>query len=105
MTRDRTKLLLDNGVLQAWADGKEIQVRDKTSGFNTWHGFSPSEQTGADFENDNLEWRVKPEPRRWWVNIYDSGYSVGLVHNTKEQADQYGGKRERECIEVVEVIK
>lgn len=54
MTREQTKALLP--VLAAWADGKEIECREWDS--DRWHVFqAPS----ADFESDQLEWRVNSE--------------------------------------------
>lgn len=100
MTRERTKLLLDTGVLQAWAEGKEIQIKFIPNG--QWVDFTGEE---PHFPSTKFEWRVKPEPRRWWVNIYPGCPRSGRLHDSLEsaQSNKCGGIEE--CVEVLEVIK
>ena len=59
MTRERAKELLP--VIQAWAEGKEIQVSLDGKDWRTLPSPNPM------FENENWEWRVKPEPREFWI--------------------------------------
>lgn len=84
MTRERTKLL--GPVLQAWAEGKAVQVR--VIGLTRWEDRTEGD---LDFENIRYEWRVKPEPRKIWINEYldrdaGQGLSVSMVHLTREAA-------------------
>ena len=63
MSRERVAELLP--VMQAYADGKAIQY--KING--EW-------VTGDEYEfsfDGTGEYRVKPEPRTFWVNVYDDG--------------------------------
>lgn len=58
MTREQCRELIP--VLQAWAEGKAIQLRGPHSGgWKDW-----------DFGNPNFEaseWRIKPDPREFWI--------------------------------------
>lgn len=86
MTRERTKLL--GPVLKAWADGGEIQKR--ISGLMRWEDFR-----GADpeFEDATYEWRIKPSPRKIWINEYrihgrPDETRFGYAHLTQEAAEE-----------------
>ena len=62
MTRERAKELLP--VIQAFADGKTIQAKwdDRK---DTW-----DDQINPDFADyPSLKYRVKPEPREWYLKI------------------------------------
>lgn len=67
MTRERAKELLP--VLQAWVEGKKIQVSSDATDAK-WEDY---DGTFADLENLNWKWRVKPEAREWWVAFYSLG--------------------------------
>lgn len=57
MTRDTFNSLMARGVLQGWAQGKQLQYRHRDA-HGIWldhHGENP------DF-NDGAEWRLKPVP-------------------------------------------
>ena len=100
MTRARTKLLLP--VLQAWAEGKEIEYR-------LVHGtewVQCRRENEPDFKLEGLEWRLKPEPRRFWLNLYPGAQPAIYGHESQSLADSnsHSGSRS-ECIEVVEVLK
>lgn len=70
MTRERAKELLP--VLQAWAEGKEVQVT--LAGTEEWNNYGqPSPLIDPNFENPKWKWRVKPEAREWWVAFYSLG--------------------------------
>lgn len=70
--------------IKAWADGKEVQYRYTTIKPLEW--ITPQNETTLDWSCKNVEWRIKPEKKEGWVNIYPSGY--GRMHPTKVQADQ-----------------
>ena len=59
MTREETKALLP--VMQAWAEGKAIQVRISCGRWEDYKGVDPG------FNNNSWEWRLKPEPREWTI--------------------------------------
>lgn len=92
MTRKRAEELLP--VIQAFAEGKEIEFKHKegdewfTQDYYVW--------------DEDYEYRIKPEPREWYINIYDSDDSY--MHNTKIQADNMG-KGRIECIKVREILE
>jgi len=68
MTRELTKSLLP--ILQAWADGKDLQVKYKKS-LQRW---SEVKFSDPNFDRNDLEWRVKPDEKH-----ADSGdAAVGL---------------------------
>jgi hypothetical protein len=56
MTRERAKELLP--VIQAWADGKNIQLRGSIH--------SPWSDTSEPYWQEEYHYRIKPEPREWW---------------------------------------
>lgn len=65
MTRDEAAKLLP--VIQAYAEGKTVQIRCSIAEDNAWQDY-----TGkcANFSNSsNWEWRVKPQAREWWVSM------------------------------------
>jgi hypothetical protein len=80
-------------VLQAAKDGKEIEWR----AFNgEWR---PKEVCPFDF--NNVEYRVKPEPRRFWCVIKD-----GIVCNLyRDEVDAKSYHDQSVIFEFVEVIK
>ena len=75
MSRRNTKECID--VMQGYLDGKVIQVRDY--GGKKWH------ITNCPLWNwDMSEYRILPEPREFWVNVYKSG--DGALHDSAEEA-------------------
>jgi hypothetical protein len=91
MTKDSAKEFLP--LVQALAGGKTIQVRV----VNTW-------VDGDDFDF-GLEpecYRIKPEPREFWLNTYPSGEIH--IHPTKYAADDLARLIRVDCIHVREVL-
>lgn len=83
MNRHRTKLL--EPVLKAWAEGQPIQSR--VVGLTKWDTHAG---THADFSDERYEWRVKPEPRKIWVNEYldhHNRFRGSMVHLTRKSAE------------------
>lgn len=68
-------------VIRAWTEGKTIQMRYPGPGasWSDYRGDCP------EFEDDDLEWRVKPEPRFLYVNEY-AGNVFGNAHTLSEHA-------------------
>jgi len=82
-------------LVQALAEGKVIQ---ELSG-NTWKDIEATA-----FNRDPAFYRIKPEPRRIWVNEYASGN--GIEYHTKEEAISNALPNiVRIAVEYVEVIK
>ena len=93
MTRDRAKELLP--VIQAYAEGKEIQYRKDDS--DSWRDVGVGKLGGLMDINVEFEcqWRVKPEPRVWWCVTYDDGryspsmfttYNAAITHQNQSGA-------------------
>lgn len=59
MTRDRASFIWP--AMKAFAEHKPVQARLIGATWEDYTGNCP------DFQNENWEWRVKPEPREWWV--------------------------------------
>lgn len=89
MTPQHAKELLP--IIQACSEGKQIQVRaDRTE---------PWEPLLEDIFYGAFEYRIKPEKRVAWVNIYVDS-SLLYVCPTKEEADKQGGCARIACIRV-----
>ena len=66
-------------VMLAFADGKKIQAKSRTSEWYDLHGDPTWDWNGFNY-------RVKPEPREWWVNEYRDG-PADFIYPSKEKAD------------------
>ncbi len=65
MTRKQTKMMLP--ILEAFANNKPIQVRRKLPRA-AWQDASHDAQ---EFDiQDDWEWRIKPEPREFWLALH-----------------------------------
>lgn len=71
MNRERMKELLP--VMQAFADGKEIEYKYKTKK-DDWNAIADPNWM------DDYDYRVKPVLREYWIILYPSG----LPYNTYE---------------------
>ena len=90
----------NRAVILAKLDGKVIQHRWTTGGPND-REWSDMEPCGWSFVfGCNQEYRIKPEPRRWWIQ--SDGRPVVFAHASygSAKASQIGGS----IVEVVEVI-
>lgn len=97
--------MLDEAIrlLQAAKEGKVIECRERGVPEPFWTETSCRDSWGIRaFAFDDYEYRIKPEPRRWWVNVYPNG--VRTAHETRELAAAAGGGHV-ECVEVVEVVQ
>ena len=89
MNRERTKKLLP--IIEAFANGEDIQIKASDK-WLTWESYS--------FDSKS-EYRIKPNPREWWVNVYDKG---SVIHETKESARSGSAHTKCELIKVREVL-
>ena len=60
MTKDQTKAAAE--VMLAWVEGKPVQYR--ALGNTVWHDIYTTESSWA---WHLFEYRIKPEPREWWM--------------------------------------
>ncbi len=83
-------------LVQALSEGKTLQR--KTSSDSEW-----ADITECAFTFDIECYRIKPEPRRIWVNEYESD---GYFYSTKQEANEKAASNcRRIAVEYVEVIK
>lgn len=80
MTKEQAKELLP--IIQAWIDGKTIQ-------YDEWNTNKWEDLIGE--PNFHLcKWRIKPEPREFWVKEYpNSGFSFFTCKLTSQPSDDY----------------
>lgn len=87
--------------LQALKEGKKLEYRDRRD--SEWHEAKYLPDFGT------LEYRVKPEPREFWINYYrkhlGAGTPVCIPHYTREDADHHAGAYRTDCIHVREVVE
>jgi len=82
-------------VMQAFADGREIE--------STRSGSAWGVNTSPVWNWLECEYRVKREPREWWVNVYPEE-SSSIAHLSRTAADCDATRTRTECIHVREVI-
>jgi hypothetical protein len=81
-------------VMQAYVDGAEIQERVVSGGPHRW------KEAGPYWNWMTSEYRIKPQPREWWINRYPGG-GIG-IYDSKELAEI---NKSLECIHVREVTE
>jgi len=96
MNREQAKELLP--IIQAFAEGKQIQYQCDTDGWEDVESFNPTWVVG-----DPSSYRIKPEPRVIYVNEYKNGY--GYPHKRLEQAIASVDIDHIRTIKFVEVIE
>ncbi len=84
-------------IMQAYADGKEIQFKY----FKDSHWMS-LQTFGTEFDFATYDYRVKPKPREYWLNIYPG--NVTVIHNTFDSAAE-SRSPDGTTIHVREVLK
>lgn len=101
MNRDRAKKLLP--IIQAFAEGKEIQFRlidDDVNFREDWLDLPKDERLIVTFPADDYEYRIKPEPREFWVVLEED--EPVLVRRRCQSVWVEAG---RQCIKVREVLE
>ena len=78
-------------IKQAYADGKPIQYKYN----DAW-----LDSNAPDFIELPECYRVKPEPRVWWMNVYKDGY--GAAHRTSSDANNAANSSRVACVKVME---
>lgn len=96
----REQLLKHWTVIEAFRNGKKVQVRCLPSADNP-------NPPWADTANPNfdlyLEYRIKPEKKVRWINVYESENGHGTwvsIWSSKELADQKAALSRVACIRV-----
>lgn len=97
-------------ILRAIAEGKEVQWKN-TNASGKWHDLylvGRREEAaiicllqGA----DHLQWRIKPEKKTGWINVYVSEHIAtsrhAIIWDTKQEADKNADHNSRiACIQI-----
>lgn len=99
MTREYARNLVElMPILKAYAEGKAIQIFYD----GKWNDYI---RHPREFDFPPKNYRVKPEPRTFWINNYPDGYSqVHLSKQLADLADISAAHSRIECIQLKEVI-
>lgn len=107
MTREQAKQLLP--VIQAFAEGKEIQWKDLNYTNSRWITIEKSCE--CNFERAGTSWRIKPTPREFWLMIktFKDNSSEKIVCFSLEEAQrevdyELANTVKAEIIHVTEII-
>lgn len=80
MNRDEAKQLLP--IIQAYAEGKEVQYRD----FGDWNDYD--DDCEPDFTDKPAHYRIKPEPVECWAVVFSDG-DISRSYPTECEARKY----------------
>lgn len=83
-------------VLTAAKEGKKIQYKNRC-GDGRWKSAGHPMWQFTD-----CEYRVAPEPREWWINVYPA--STCNAYRSQDLADSHQFSGRIECIHVHEVL-
>ena len=88
MNRERARTLLP--IIQAFADGKDVQFRFAGCGDKPWIDMQDSWNFNTDTADpDFIEYRIKPEPREFWVHRDLLKYSTRAASSLDEINEDY----------------
>ncbi len=99
MNRERAKELLP--IIQAFADGEDVQFRPyqynpDIEDVPNWSDLPEQEELMITFPADDYEYRIKPKPREFWIDLTDSTFIEA------DKGSKYWGE-EHELIKVREI--
>ena len=90
-------------VMQAFKGGKAIQFRDRGNSSTDviWEAAPRPSWDWVTFE-----YRVKPEPRKVWLNFYPTmGGLSSACYDSRDEAAEFARYEDSQQIEFVEVVK
>lgn len=104
MNKEKAKALLP--VITGWLEGKEIQYRliqiNKT--WSPWITYTTVENSDPAFDNELSQWRIKPEVKEGWINIYppkgDRMDHIRSGYISKADADNAAAPTRIACIKI-----
>lgn len=108
MTPEQAKVLLAwVPYIEAVRDGKTVQTRE--------HSIAPWQNIDIDIAMENsldtdtplnqpLLWRVKPEPREWWIQPIRQGKNPAYAYESIKEANTRCDGGSAVCIHVREVL-
>lgn len=90
-------------VLQAFNEGKTIQLRHRNDDAADWVDVGVS----TEWDWCTFDYRIKPEePRRFWLNLYPTmGCRSSVCYDSREEAANFARHEVSKQIEFVEVVK
>lgn len=92
------KILAHLEVVRAWIDGATIQYYSNTT--NTWVDVTDNDPVW----DESTQYRVKSEPREWWINVYPTSHGGSAAHLSRAIADKFADPSRVECVHVKEVL-
>ena len=79
-------------VEKAFLDGLEIEIESsRGNGSGEWLKLSPFQLNNYVFLWNHNDYRIKPEPMEFWVNIYEKDAGFNTEGEAKELGEQYSG--------------
>jgi hypothetical protein len=81
MTRDEAREFAK--VVQAYADGKSVEYTNKNT--EGWVSLCTADRHYW-FDTEMFDYRIKPEPREWWVMLDCDMDDDGLKYQTEADA-------------------
>ncbi len=90
-------------VIQAHRDGEKIERKMLGVAMAQWALCKTPQHSRFNF--DEYDYRIKPEPREWWVNFYPQ-FTSGLI-GSREAADTEAALQKMfrvKCVHVREVL-
>ena len=84
-------------IIAAHAAGKVIQFRSITT--SQWY-----DKPDPDWTARPEHYRVKPEPREWWINVYPTSHGGSAAHLSRAIAVKFSDPSRVECVHVKEVL-
>lgn len=94
MTRENAKRWLH--IIEAHANGEQIQYK------------GPVDTKWSDIEEPSFcgenQYRIKPKPREFWVNVYTNEVGIGYGYASRKVADDCAAPNRLDCIHVREVM-
>ena len=94
MTRERAKELMP--LIQAYAEGKSLQAKNAI--MSTWKDID------APFWSEGVEYRIKPEPREFWLIQLPMDVRSGhIVCSSEEAANAYASTFDEDASQIIHV--
>lgn len=90
----------------AYAEGKQLQYRYiNTNTLNKeWKDYIQDELGNPDIAGTNIEWRIKPEIKIYWVNVYgglNNARSISSLYSSYDEA--YYNRDEFNYVKTVQI--
>jgi len=88
-------------ALKALDEGNEVEYKSDFLNWNEAQPFTDSMQISTVYEMNRFDFRLKPKPREFWVNIYPMTVAH-VLYSSREEAALNDRVR---CIRLREVIE